>query len=316
VARPRILLALADRARGRSDHAAAAAPGADPGRAPAGGPLAPPPARPRRRARPARAAHLVSRRVLTRGLGGWCAAALIACGGGGGDDIRREIDRQLEENRQSLPNDNATERPIKERSLPEFVRAYRRAGFFAGEPPAQAAKRIEAAYRSEWEEEPRIRTRFDELSLLYYDRDRVWFEDIERDVLEGNDAYVDAFDEWAKISRGAFRPRDVREEWNGERATIRFTLDGREHSVEAAPQGDFLDLCVLLSLNRLLDRRQFALYRPDTALGQSAFVVAVTDRERRTLERMGWTFATPDEMRLAFGYGRLYEEGAPGSCGA
>ena len=99
--------------------------------------------------------------------------------------------------------------------------------------------------------------------------------------------------------------------------TISFELDGRQRQVEAAGQGDFLDLCVLTSgINPLIagSGRQFAVYRPDAGLGQEAFVVALTAKERAVLERRDWTFATPEEVRLAFGYGQLYEDGTPSPC--
>ncbi len=231
-----------------------------------------------------------------------------------------QIQARLDENRRSLPNDLAGQAPVPGRSIEQFVRDYQPAGFFAGEDPLTAARRIAAAFRAEWEEEPPLATRLDELQLLGYDADRVWFQDIERDVIEGNDEYVAALREWARIARGDFSPSKVRERWRTEDGpvTIEFTLNGRAHRIEAASQGDFLDLCVLTSgINPIIARtgRQFAIYRPDAALGQQAFVVAITARERRTLERRGWAFASPHEVRHAFGYGRLFESGEPSPCG-
>jgi hypothetical protein len=250
------------------------------------------------------------------------ALLFAACGGGSDpsrDDIEAAIDRQLTENRQSLPNDTASETPVLRRTLAAFVEDYQSVGFFRGENPAVAARRIARDFEREFGEAPPLATRLDELTLLRYDRRRAWFEDLERDVVEGNDAYVDAFAEWSRISRGAFRPHDVRERWAGEEGpvTITFTLAGARHEVEAASQGDFLDLCVLTAgINPLIapSGRQFAVYRPDAALGQEAFVVALTRHERTALERRGWHFATPEEVRLAFGYGRLYEEGTATPC--
>jgi hypothetical protein len=246
-----------------------------------------------------------------------CALLLAGCGDQAPrDDIGAEIDRKLAENRQDLPNDHATEAPVAKRSLAAFVRDYQRVGFFRGETAAT----ITRAYEVEWEEKPPLATRLDELNLLRYDERRVWLGDLERDVIEGNDEYVATFGEWSRIAAGDFEPRDVSERWAGENGPVRiaFELDGRRHEVEAAAQGDFLDLCVLTAgINPLIAKsgRQFAVYRPDAGLGQEAFVVAITAKERAALERRGWTFATPEEVRLAFGYGQLYEDGATGPCG-
>lgn len=249
-------------------------------------------------------------------------AAFAGCGGANGsgaDSVEEQIGEQIEENRESLPNDTDSEAPVPKRSLVEFIREHQTLGFFAREDADDAARRVDRAHREEWGEEAQIATRLDELTLLAYDRRRVWFEDIERDVVEGNDEYVAAFREWARIAGRGFRPRDISERWRGEDGpvTIGFRLDGRRHKVQAAAQGDFLDLCVLTAgINPLIREsgRQFAIYRPDAALGQSAFVVALTGKERRALERRGWTFATPEEVRLAFGYGQLYEEGDAEAC--
>lgn len=228
---------------------------------------------------------------------------LVACGGSA-DEHATTIEEPLVKYRDA---------PVSHESLAAFVREYQHFDFFEGD----SADDIVRAYERDFEERPAVpASRSDELALLGYDRDRAWFSDIELDVAEGNDIYVDTFAEWARISRGAFKPSDVRERWHGEDGpvTISFTLDGRKRTIEAAPQGDFLDLCVLPAINELIDRRRFELYRPDAALGQVAFIVALTAEEKRALEDHGWTFATDEEIRLTFGYGQVSEEGATSGC--
>ena len=229
------------------------------------------------------------------------------------DEVVEMIEERLRENQADLPGDARSEAPVTHESLAAFVSAYQRFGFFKRVPPDAIVR----AYERDFGEQPTVpTTRIDELELLGYDRDRAWYSDIELDVVEGNDVYVDTFAEWARLSRGAFSPRNVRERWHGEDGpvTIRFTLDGRERTIEAAPQGDFLDLCVLPAINALIDGRQLELYRPDAALGQAAFVVALTATEKRALEDHGWAFATREDIRNTFGYGQLYEEGVTTGC--
>ncbi|MEA2357100.1 MAG: hypothetical protein QOI62_360 [Solirubrobacteraceae bacterium] len=254
------------------------------------------------------------------------AVALTAAGCGGGEesprresDVESQIKEKLAENRKALPNDKSSQAAVSKRSVEEFVRLYQRLGFFENERPEDVVSRLDRAYRRDWGEEPRIRTRLDELALLGYGSHRVWFQDIERDVIEGNDEYALTLREWARISRGAFAPRRIREQWRSEEGpvTISFDLNGRARAVRAESQGDFLDLCVLTTgINPLIAKsgRQFAIYRPDAELGQMAFVLTITDRERRLLNKQGWVFAGPDEVRFAFGYGQLYEGGQVAPC--
>lgn len=128
-----------------------------------------------------------------------------------------------------------------------------------------------------------------------------------------------AFGEWARASRGSFRPTEVEESWRGPEGPvdISFTLAGRRRRVTAQGLGDFLDVCVLIrDVNRLIGRsgRRFELYRPDAALGQVAFAAALSASERRALERRGWRFAPASEAGRTFAYGRLYEGGDASGC--
>jgi hypothetical protein len=202
-----------------------------------------------------------------------CALALAGCG-------------EREKPARPTPQADPVER---------FVRYYQDVGFFAGEDPERAAERITKYYRRRWGEDPDVNTQFGVVELLSYDRDRVWFADIERDAIEGNDEYVHTLRQWARISEGDFAPRELEERWASERGPvdISFTLDGGRESVTADGKDDFLDLCILDDLNALIadTGRRFEVYNQD--LGQDAFIVALTAKERALLEQRGWTFATP-----------------------
>jgi hypothetical protein len=103
---------------------------------------------------------------------------------------------------------HASETPVARRSLAEFVDDYQDAGFFRGANPAVAARRIARDHQREWGEAPPLATRLDELTLLRYDKQRVWFEDLER--WAGEEAFVVAL--YAQGARGARAPRlDLRD---------------------------------------------------------------------------------------------------------
>jgi hypothetical protein len=221
-----------------------------------------------------------------------------------------------ESSRQTAGSD--TPRPTE--TVVAMVGRYQTAGFFRGEAPSEAAARIQTAYQRIWGDRVIApKTRGDELALIAADRRQAWFEDIERDVIKGNDEYVAAFHEWARASRGAFHPSHIRERWRGPDGPvdIAYTLAGRRYVAHARGLGDFLDLCVLTrDVNRsLTGSRRFELYRPDAALGQVAFVAALTPTEKQRLEGFGWRFATPGQVGQAFAYGRVFEHGETTGCG-
>jgi hypothetical protein len=176
-----------------------------------------------------------------------------------------------------------------------FVRYYQQVGFFAGEDPQQTAARITKAYRRRWGEEPDVTGGLGVIEVLAYDKDRVWFADIERDAIKGNNEYVHTLRQWARISEGDFAPSALRERWKSERGPVRitFSLDGGRETVVADGKDDFLDLCILDDVNALIadSGRQFVVYNHD--LGQEAFILALTAKELAALYQRGWRFANP-----------------------
>jgi hypothetical protein len=167
---------------------------------------------------------------------------------------------------------------------------YRQLGFFRrwrGLSDAQILARVRAAHEKEWDEklDPRMGRDFD-LFLMSYDHDRVWWEDTEQDVVDGNDAYVGALKAWSRISRGAFMPTAVRERWSPRRKTVEisFLLAGEQESVTASIEDDFLDVDVLGQINALIPPSgpRFHVQKP---FDQTAFVVAMRDDEARYVNR-------------------------------
>ena len=197
------------------------------------------------------------------------------------------------------------------------IRALQRVGFFAGEDADAAARRARRIHAREWDEPLAVRTLFDELVLASYDRRRVWWQDLEADALEGNDVYADTLRGWGRISRGAFRPRSIAEDWDSPEgdATIRFDLRGKRRAVRAQWLDAWIDACVLPQLNRLIAQsgRRFEVVAP---FDQTAYVLALTPAERTALERdRGWRFAEASELRTANELGRVGEEEVSRGCG-
>ena len=179
-------------------------------------------------------------------------------------------------------------------AIGERVVALRELGLFADRPDLSnedISQRVEARLDELYGGELLADDPLLELVVASLDDARVWWGDLEADVADGNDVYVTTLEEWAAISKGAFKPADIREIWDGEEGpvTVTFTLDG--DNVELKPEylEDWIDPRILAPINERIagSGRRFELFQ---AFDQSAFVMALSDRERDALEARGWCF--------------------------
>jgi len=180
--------------------------------------------------------------------------------------------------------------------LLETIRYFRKIGFFSGYESISdgvLAQTLENFYREKSGKEYDPSSRSDELCVLEFDENRVWWEDTEADVCNGNEIYIETLKEWGAISRGAFTPENLEENWASEEGpiTVTFTLNGQKNRIYPRYLDDYIDVDILGQINKLIRKTglQFAAYE---AFDQTAFVVALTTREKHRLEReRGWRFA-------------------------
>ncbi len=130
-----------------------------------------------------------------------------------------------------------------------------------------------------------------DLIVAAEDQQRVWWQDLEADVADGNDVYVETLQGWAAISQDAFQPAGITENWaSGEGpVTITFSLGGEPREITPAYLEDWIDPGILMPINELIAPagRRFELYK---SFDQTAYVMALTDLERQGLEARGWCF--------------------------
>lgn len=181
-----------------------------------------------------------------------------------------------------------------DQSIGERVIALRELGLFADRPDLSnedISQRVEARLDELYGGELPADDPLLELIVASLDESRVWWGDLEADVGHGSEAYVMTLEEWAAISKGAFAPEDIRETWESEEGpvTVAFALDGE--NVELRPEylEDWIDPRILTPINERIagSGRRFELFQ---AFDQSAFVMALTDKERDALEARGWCF--------------------------
>ena len=184
--------------------------------------------------------------------------------------------------------------PASTETIEERVAALRAIGLFADRPElevAALAAKVEAGIADVWGDTLEPDDPLLDLIVAQEDQQRVWWQDLEADVLDGNDVYVETLQGLAAISQGAFEPEDIREDWaSGEGpATITFSLGGAAHEITPAYLEDWIDPGILVPINELIASAgwRFELYK---SFDQTALVMALTDAERQGLEARGWCF--------------------------
>jgi hypothetical protein len=183
----------------------------------------------------------------------------------------------------------ASDAPIETR-----VADLRKLGLFAdraGLSDEDLGAEITAALGDTWGDVSQIPDRLVDLTVADQDRHRVWWRDLEADVVKENEVYAQTIAEWGEISEGDFLPTDIVETWSGDTGpvVVTYKLGQVEQRLTPAYLEDWIDPTILVPINASIaaSGRRFELYK---AFDQSAFVMAITADERRAFEGRGWCF--------------------------
>lgn len=192
--------------------------------------------------------------------------------------------------------------PCQEGALPPASNApietrvadLRKLGLFAdrsGLPDEDLSAEIIAALGDTWGDVDEIPDRLVDLTVADQDRHRVWWRDLEADVVQENEVYAQTVAEWGEISEGDFLPTDIVETWSGDTGpvVVTYKLGQVEQRLTPAYLEDWIDPTILVPINGSIaaSGRRFELYK---AFDQTAFVMALTTDERQAFEARGWCF--------------------------
>ncbi len=183
---------------------------------------------------------------------------------------------------------------VADESIPERASALRKIGLFADRSmlsDQDLGDAIETEIKGTWGDQ--ISATDPLMDLLVAERDpaRVWWHDLEADVVDENQVYVATLEEWAAISEGTFNLSNIVETWASDDGpvTVTFTLDGQTHEVQPEVIDDWIDPRIAQTINELIasSGRRFEFVQ---AFDQTGFVMALTRDERSALEARGWCF--------------------------
>jgi hypothetical protein len=163
----------------------------------------------------------------------------------------------------------------------DVVRFYKGLGFFAGAAAADVIRQ----YREELGQPPNPAKSWDDAELLSFSENDVWADDQEADVCAGNKIYEEVLPQWAAISRGAFAPSAIAEKWDSEEGpvTVSFQLNGQAVSVLPLYKDDWIDMEILLQINRLIGTSGYQFQCTD--LGNMAVVLCLTPAEKEAMKK-------------------------------
>lgn len=139
-------------------------------------------------------------------------------------------------------------------SQEDVVRFYRDLGYFNGGSLPECADRLLKQFEHDHGKPLDPQTGWDDVYLLYYDKENVWADDPECDVCAGNEVYRDVLPKWSLISKGLFHVEDIVETWQSDEGpiTLAFRWNGKRCTVHPRFLDDYLDLSILAEINKLL----------------------------------------------------------------
>jgi hypothetical protein len=194
----------------------------------------------------------------------------------------------------SAPCDDDPLPPGTDESTFQRVAALRAVGLFEDDTAltdAELAALVDERISQLWSEDLPIDDPVRDLLIAEQDTARAMWIDLEADVGEDNDVYVATIDRLAEISVGAFEPTGLTEAWASPSGPVRitFALGGSQQELQPAYFEDWIDPMIISDINEMISGggRRFELYK---AFDQTAFILALTESERRGLEARGWCF--------------------------
>lgn len=125
-----------------------------------------------------------------------------------------------------------------------------------------------------------------EVYLISWEKNRVWWGDLECDVHPDGIVYELMLEGWSKISRGSFLPKNILEKWNKETGLIElsFNLNEEECQIELQYTDDWMDVSLIDKINHLIHRSGYQ-FESLTIVDQGLCLVVLRIDEKQRLQQ-------------------------------
>lgn len=188
--------------------------------------------------------------------------------------------------------------------LPRAALFFRGMDFFveyAALPDAEFTEALRAKYLSVCRLDPdNTPSELELLQLLGLDTARVWWGDME--IVQYDTVYTDTLHQWASISRGAFDPVELHEQWTEDNSSVSVSFNhlGQAYHLSPEVHGDWFDLSIVAEINHLLSPSgyQFCVFE-EPRRDQTTALLCLKADERRVFETdLGMSFQSPSRRAV------------------
>ena len=133
---------------------------------------------------------------------------------------------------------------------------------------------------------------FFDLHVAALDETRVWWRDLEADVLDGNNVYAETVKEFGKLSGGFLSPEQIKEEWISANGPVKVSFQDKDslRVMNLKFNDDWYDEDFFKYLETFMKNNgsPYSFYLHDQT-GQDAFLIRLTvDEKERIQKKMNW----------------------------
>jgi hypothetical protein len=133
---------------------------------------------------------------------------------------------------------------------------------------------------------------FFDLHVAELDETRVWWRDLEADILDGNNVYAETVKEFGKLSGGFLQPEQIKEEWISTNGPVKVSFQDMDtlRVMNLKYEDDWYDTDFFKHLEMFMKSNgsPYSFYLHDRT-GQDVFVIRLTEDEKEKIEKkMNW----------------------------
>ncbi len=131
-----------------------------------------------------------------------------------------------------------------------------------------------------------------DLHVAELDETRVWWRDLEADILNGNNVYAETVKEFGKLSGGFLKPEKIKEEWMSDEGPVKVSFWDSDtlRTLNLKFNDDWYDTDFFKYIESSMKNNgsPYQFYMHDQT-GQDVFVIRLTEDEKEQIEKkMNW----------------------------